>query len=104
MLQDTSNRPLGAVDREFLYIFAFVWDLLGGPALVPSDSPSNSMHFALLDVSVAGFWGFLRFYVILLYFGPKTLCGVHTAHLCGVHTAHCVVSTLCGVHTMAILC
>ena len=49
-------------------------------------------------------------YLILLYFGPKTLCGVHRAHLCGVHTAHCVVSTqrtvwcphstLCGVHTV----
>ena len=56
------NRPPGAEYRELNIYFRFFLEFYFGPfwgaALVPSDSPSNSMHFALLDASVARFLNF----------------------------------------------
>ena len=89
-----------------------------GPALVPSDSPSNSMHFALFDASVARFWRFLHDLLdFAIFWSQNTVWCPHStpvwcphSTLCGIHTTHCVVSTqhtvwcphstLCGVHTV----
>ncbi len=44
--------------KKNIFFFYVFWDL----ALIPSDSPSNSMHFALLDASVS------QFFLILVFF------------------------------------
>ena len=62
------GRLIGSFNIFFEFFDFFFW----AAGLVPSDSPSNSMHFALLDGSVARFScstsRFMYFYVFQCIF------------------------------------